>query len=139
MYLQIQKITNMKTFKAFAFLFIVFTLNPNLSFAQATSVKDTPFGLINSKGEIIVESYASKTTITNSGNIFIEIFFQFPENHPAIPTSGKKLIEVGLEVEMHGGGTIKLTDEKVEIHKSGKFKVSLHLNGAGTNLPIGWQ
>lgn len=129
----------MKTLKVVAFLFVVFTLHTNSIFAQSNTIKDVPFGLINSEGEVVVKSYASRTTITNSGNMLINIFFQLPEEKRAITMSGKKLLEVGLEVEMPGGGSVKLTDEKVEIHKSGKFKVSLHFNSAGTNLPIGWQ
>lgn len=79
------------------------------------------------------ESSSTQTVISSSGNVLKTIYFQLQDDHPLM---GLNLI-ISIRVRLEDGTLI--ADEKVEIKESGKFKVSLHLNGAGTNLPIGWQ
>lgn len=83
--------------------------------------------------EWITTSYSSRTTISTKGNVVKTIYFQLQDDHPLM---GYNII-IGIRVRLDDGTII--SDEKVEIKKSGRFKVVLHRNGAGNALPIGWQ
>lgn len=79
-------------------------------------------------------SISSRTTITPAGNIVKTATFQLPEDNFLVPEKGTKTIII-TRLDVAG---VKLSDERVDIKKSGKFKVTFHMNGAGTASPKGW-
>lgn len=97
-------------------------------------------------------STRSRTVKLPSGFILKTASFQLPEDHPIVPEKGTKIIamrfvlsyltdESGEPILDDEGNKIPLefiTDEKVDINHKGKFNVSMHLNGAGHSLPVGW-
>lgn len=130
--------------KALKFIFIaIFVLSTSVAkeaTAQAIVVHDAELTFNvphpnrdDAKIELI--SLSSKTTITPSGNIVKTATFQLPDDNFLIPEKGTKTIIVG-KLTVDG---VQLRDERVEIKKSGKFKVTFHMNGAGTASPVGWQ
>lgn len=76
---------------------------------------------------------SSMTTISPSGNLVKMLYFQLQDNHPLMGTN--KIF--GIRVKLDDG--TYLVDERVELKRDGRIKVTVHLNGAGTRLPIGWQ
>ncbi|WP_319482823.1 hypothetical protein [uncultured Draconibacterium sp.] len=77
-------------------------------------------------------NYASKSTISASGNIVKTLYYQLQDDHPFM---GYSFI-FGASFNV---GDAKLVDEMVFLKKDGSFKVTIHSNGAGTRLPFGWQ
>lgn len=114
---------------------------PFKSLAQATVEKDADtYNFIyyepinnNEKYKWVTPCGSSHTTITPSGNIVKYVYFQLQDDHPLMGQNFIFAARIKLE-----NGTY-LVDERVKLNSDGRFKITVHLNGAGTNLPVGWQ
>ncbi|MBT3385081.1 MAG: hypothetical protein HN778_11420 [Prolixibacteraceae bacterium] len=134
----------MKTVKLiFVLIFVFGILNSYQARSQAIIIRDNTINFIAKNPDTGLLEYfpsiSSRTTLSASGTIVKTATFELYKNHFLIPEKGINIIGVRIEVETEEGQLVDLTDEKVEIRQSGVFKVILHLNGAGTNLPVGWQ
>lgn len=76
-------------------------------------------------------NYASRSTLSASGNIVKTLYYQLQDDHPFM---GYSFI-FGASFTV---GDAKLVDEMVFLKKDGSFKVTIHSNGAGNRLPLGW-
>ena len=120
---------------------LCFLLPVKNSFAQAEVVKngDSYTFVFNEdvkKGKDIrweTTNYASKSTISSSGNIVKTLYFQLQDDHPLM---GQTFV-FGARIKVDDD--VYLIDEMVDLKKDGSFQVNIHLNGAGTRLPVGWQ
>ena len=127
----------MKRLKFLAFLGLFFLLitpdvfaQAEVSFAGTIQFKDGDGGVFNSE--------ESKTTITPSGNVVKTAHFQLPDGHFLIPKKGTNYLPVGLNYIDEYGEKHVLANYNIKVGKNGKFKVVLHLNGAGSIFPLGW-
>lgn len=119
--------------------------------SQAVVVMNSRMVFTDGDG-VIFNSIRSKTVTLPSGFILKTASFQLPEDHPLVPKKSTRIIGIRfiLSYEMdenneplldEDGNMIPkefITDEKADINHKGKFNVTLHLNGAGNYLPIGW-
>lgn len=81
----------------------------------------------------VTQCSSSMTTFSPSGNIVKTLYFQLQDDHPLMGTNKIYGIRIKLDDETY------IVDERVELKSDGRMKVTAHLNGAGTRLPIGWQ
>lgn len=120
---------------------LCFLLPVKNSFAQAEVVKDgDKYSFVYNedvkKGKDIrweTTNHSSKSTISSSGNIIKTLYFQLQDDHPLM---GQTFI-FGARIKVDDD--VYLVDEKVDLKKDGSFQVTLHRNGAGARLPVGWQ
>lgn len=130
----------MKSLKIiFSAIFILTVFYSNNASAQAVIVRDNVltfrFPHPDRTSELItIESVSSKSTTTPSGNVVKTAIFQLPEGNFLIPAKGEKSI-IATKLKVDG---VVLRDARVEVKKTGTFKVILHLNGSGTSSPGGW-
>lgn len=118
---------------------LCFLLPVKNSFAQAEVIKDgdnfvfvyNEIGADDDTTRWETSNYASKSTISGSGNIVKTLYYQLQDDHPLM---GYTFV-FGASFTI---GDAKLVDERVFMKKDGSFKVTIHSNGAGTRLPIGW-
>ena len=121
-------------------VFVVVFVGVKNADAQAIVIRDNVIFFTiphpyEDSGKVTFESISSKSTISSSGKIVKTATFELPKNNFLVPPKGRQTI-IGANVIVDG---ITLTDERVVIKSSGKFKLVFHLNGAGANLPVGWQ
>lgn len=123
----------------FAAVFILTVFYSNDASAQSVIVRDNVFTFYfphpnRDSLPTAIESVSSKSVVTPAGNVVKTATFQLPEGNFLIPGKGEKsIIAVNLDVD-----GVTLRDARVEIKKSGTFKVILRMNGSGTASPLGW-
>ncbi|NCB06940.1 MAG: hypothetical protein EOM73_02105 [Bacteroidia bacterium] len=79
--------------------------------------------------------------ITPSGNFLRVVTFQLDKSHPLVQLANPVYIfSVIMRIDLDGDGTTEvITDEMAVLTKSGNLKFVYHSNGAGSNLPVGWD
>lgn len=79
--------------------------------------------------------------ITPSGNFLRVVTFQLDKSHPLVQMATPVYIfSVIMRIDLDGDGTTEvITDEMAVLTKSGNLKFVYHSNGAGSNLPVGWD
>ncbi len=119
--------------------------------SQAVTIHDNVMTFTDGKGDTFY-STRSKTIELPSGFILKTASFQLPEDNYLVPDKGTHLIGMRFILsyltDEYGNPLLDdedkpipdefITDEKVDINHKGKFNVTMHLNGAGHFLPIGW-
>ncbi len=138
--------------KTLAF-FILLCVGLSFSFqAESQTVTITDNEMTFTVGNETFYSTRSKTIILPSGFMVKTASFQLPKDNYLVPDKGTHIIgvryvisyltdEYGNFILDDKGNKIPdefLTDEKVDINHNGKFNVSMHINGAGHFLPLGW-
>jgi len=109
--------------------------------AQAIVVHGNTFTFNDYKTGVVFESISSKSVVAPNGTMYKSATFQLPEGHELIPAKGaKRIISVGLGIDYDDDGNVdvRLKDARVDIKKTGEFKISFHLNGSGGYGPKGW-
>jgi len=111
--------------------------------SQAVTITDNVMSFTD-KYDVTFYSIRSRTIELPLGYIVKTASFQLPKDHYLVPDKGTTII--GLRYVLSyttddDGNQIPdefITDEKVDITHNGRFNVTMHLNGAGHFLPIGW-
>ncbi len=139
--MQTHKFKKMK--KLIFYLLLAFGLSGAMEAkSQVVVVKD---GTMTFSDGVNTFNSIRSTSVTLPGGYMLKTAtFQLTPDHDLIPEKGTKIIGVRiiLESETDENGNVIITkyisDEKVDINHKGKFKVVMHLNGAGYHLPFGW-
>ena len=111
--------------------------------SQVVVVHDQNMTFTDADGAIH-HSIRSKSITLPSGFLLKTATFQLPQDNNLVPDKGTKVIGMRFVLEYTDDENDKMipikfiTDEKVDINHKGKFNVVMHLNGAGSSLPIGW-
>ena len=79
--------------------------------------------------------------ITPSGNFLRVVTFHLDKSHPLVQLANPVYIfSVIMRIDLDGDSTTEvITDEMAVLTKSGNLKFVYHSNGAGSNLPVGWD
>lgn len=125
----------MKVSKVFLLMFFAFGIFSSFQAkSQAEVIFDNVITFKDANGDIF-ESINSKTTLSASGNIVKTATFQLPKGHYLIPEKGVKYIGARVKETNIFGELVVMYDYRVAIDKNGKFKITVHSNGAGTIFP----
>ena len=137
-----QKITLMKQLK----LILVLLFLAPLFFCSATAQTKVYNQLetsvtINGKTGTFELVGFENVRITPSGNFLRIVTFQLDKSHPLIQLANPiYIISVTMRIDLNDDGTLEvITDEMAVLTKSGNLKFVYLSNGAGSNLPVGWD
>lgn len=132
---------------AFLFLFFSGMLIPGTNYAKEKNARQStvvakltgPTGSFELTGDKFVN-------ITPVGNYLQMMTFKLPKDHPMM----KYLLEnnyaiypfaIFVDLDLNGDGVYEVTaaDTLAILTRGGTLKITYHVNGAGAQLPVGWD